>query len=282
MRDLTALRMGLLAGLGMLLIVLPRLPVRLRPCAQLWRDPKKRQLAVLAIGGAVTAGAATASMFGVGIVSAAAGILGGVAVHRVMAQTQARREAVTQELWPELLDTLRVDLAVTAVPLADALFAAARRLPPAICDRFATAERQWQNTLDVGKALDVLAARFDDATTDVVCASLRTVTDLPGVTVQQRLADLSHDLRTQIRHHKDAEATLAGARFARRFVVIVPVAMALVGSVLGDGRSAYASPAGQTAGLVALAVMIGCWWWASRLLRVPEPPRVFRSPTAHV
>lgn len=64
-------------------------------------------------------------------------------------------------------------------------------------------------------------------------------------------------------------------RFARWFVVVVPVGMALVGLSIGEGRSAYATPAGQAAVLAALAMIAGCWWWAARLLRLPTEPRLF-------
>jgi tight adherence protein B len=66
-----------------------------------------------------------------------------------------------------------------------------------------------------------------------------------------------------------------GVRFARSFVLLVPAGMALVGLMIGDGRTAYASAAGQVAVLVALALLVLCWWWASELLKLPEERRVF-------
>lgn len=70
-------------------------------------------------------------------------------------------------------------------------------------------------------------------------------------------------------------AKLTGVRFARLFVLLVPIGMAFVGLSIGDGRAAYASEAGQAAVLVALAMMVGCWLWAGRLLRLPDEQRVF-------
>jgi tight adherence protein B len=66
-----------------------------------------------------------------------------------------------------------------------------------------------------------------------------------------------------------------GTRFARRFVLIVPLGMALAGLTIGTGRSAYQTPLGQVGVLVALAVIVGCWIWAGRLMRLPEERRVF-------
>jgi tight adherence protein B len=74
---------------------------------------------------------------------------------------------------------------------------------------------------------------------------------------------------------KDARARQAGVRFARLFVLVVPAGMALAGLSIGTGRSAYASPSGQAAVLVGLAVLVACWVWAGRLMRLPAEQRVF-------
>ena len=75
---------------------------------------------------------------------------------------------------------------------------------------------------------------------------------------------------------KDARARQAGVRFARRFVLIVPLGMALAGMSVGNGRQAYEEPQGQAVVLVAMAMTGGCWAWASRILRLPDEERVFR------
>lgn len=72
-------------------------------------------------------------------------------------------------------------------------------------------------------------------------------------------------------------AKLTGARFARRFVIGVPVGMALAGLTIGDGRAAFATPAGQAAVVVAVALIAICWVWAGRIMRVPVEQRVFTT-----
>ena len=64
-------------------------------------------------------------------------------------------------------------------------------------------------------------------------------------------------------------------RFARRFVLFVPVGMALAGSPIGNGRAAYSTPFGQLAAVFAVAMVGACWLWAGRLMRLPEEERVF-------
>ena len=74
---------------------------------------------------------------------------------------------------------------------------------------------------------------------------------------------------------KEARSRQAGARFARVFVLVVPLGMALAGMSIGNGRDAYRSAVGQIVVLLALALVIVCWVWAKRVMRLPEPQRVF-------
>ena len=67
----------------------------------------------------------------------------------------------------------------------------------------------------------------------------------------------------------------AGVRFARRFVLLVPLGMALVGMSVGNGRAAYATSWGQTLVVLGIASVVACWVWAGRLLQLPEEQRVF-------
>ena len=64
-------------------------------------------------------------------------------------------------------------------------------------------------------------------------------------------------------------------RFARRFVLLVPVGMALAGLSVGNGRAAYRTPQGQLFVAVGVAMVVACWLWAGRMMRLPEQDRVF-------
>ena len=66
----------------------------------------------------------------------------------------------------------------------------------------------------------------------------------------------------------------AGVRFARRFVLLVPVGMALAGLSIGTGRRAYGTAAGQVLVALGIGSVAACWMWAGRLMRLPTEPRV--------
>jgi len=55
----------------------------------------------------------------------------------------------------------------------------------------------------------------------------------------------------------------------------VPFGMALAGLSIGNGRSAYQSPLGQSGVVAAVVMVIGCWLWSGRIMRLPEEERVF-------
>jgi tight adherence protein B len=63
-------------------------------------------------------------------------------------------------------------------------------------------------------------------------------------------------------------------RFARHFVLIVPVGMAVAGLSIGTGRTAYETPLGQLAVVLGIASVVACWLWAGRLMRLLEEERL--------
>ena len=111
-----------------------------------------------------------------------------------------------------------------------------------------------------------------------MCETLLVAHQVGGTGVGRRLEALIEDRIRELDLRRDAASRQAGARFARRFVLIVPVGMAFVGLSLGTGREAYRSgPGAQVTVVVALALIAGCWVWAGRILRIPRRERVFTS-----
>ena len=67
---------------------------------------------------------------------------------------------------------------------------------------------------------------------------------------------------------------MAGA-FTVGAVLLVPLGMAAAGLSVGTGRHAYQTAGGQLLVTVGLALVIGCWVWAGRIMRLPDDDRVF-------
>jgi tight adherence protein B len=185
------------------------------------------------------------------------------------------RMAAAQEAWPRLIEEIRVLTSALGRSVPQALVEAGRKAPAELRDAFERAEREWRLSTDFGRTVATLKADLADPTADAALETLLVAHDVGGSSLDRRLEALAEDRIRDVHDRKDARAKQAGVRFARRFVVVVPLGMALVGMGIGSGRAAYATATGQAAVLLALAITFGCWLWAGRLMELPTERRVF-------
>lgn len=219
--------------------------------------------------------AATYSLLG-GVLPAL--VAGGFASSAPLASYRARRTRVREEAraaWPRLIEEIRLQTTSRGRSIPQALLDVGRRGPEELRPAFAAAEREWSISTDFERAAAVLKERLADPTADAACETLLVAHEVGGSDVDRRLAALVEDRVQDLEGRKDARAKQAGVRFARRFVLIVPAGMALAGLSIGTGRAAYQTPLGQVFVVAGIAVVVGCWMWAGRLLRLPTEERVF-------
>jgi tight adherence protein B len=214
-------------------------------------------------------------------------LFGGVAVPCVVGVTlllsplvaararRARRRAEAREAWPRLIEELRIKTITLGRSIPQALFEVGRRAPGELQPAFEEARREWALSTDFERTVDVLRRRLADATADAVCETLLIAHQIGGSDVDRCLGALVEDRVLDLQGRKDAQARQAGARFARWFTIVVPVLMAMVGMSIGEGRAAYGSVTGQLLTATAVVVMVSCWIWAGRIMRLPEERRVF-------
>jgi tight adherence protein B len=215
------------------------------------------------------------TMFGALVPALLLGGSFGVVPAAAMRRRRKQRLEVAQEAWPRLIDEIRVLTGSLGLSIPQALFEAGSRAPAPLRAAFATAHREWFLTTDFERTLSVLKAQLADPTADAACETLLIAYEVGGTDLDRRLEALAEDRREDVHSRKDARARQAGARFARRFVLIVPLGMAFAGMSVGPGRAAYRTPLGQTLVVVALVLMAGCWVWAGRLMHTPRAERVF-------
>ncbi|MDP9453617.1 MAG: hypothetical protein M3P97_09605 [Actinomycetota bacterium] len=188
---------------------------------------------------------------------------------------RARCRVAASEAWPQLIEELRIKTTALGRSIPQALFELGRRAPEEMRPAFEAARREWLISTDFERSLAVLQDRLADATADTVCETLLVAHDIGGTEIDRCLSALVDDRIMDQQGRKDAHARQAGARFARCFVLVVPLGMALVGLSIGEGREAYQGPGGQVLVLVALGLMALCWVWAGHIMRLPGEQRVF-------
>ena len=195
-----------------------------------------------------------------------------VAGYRVRRRTRRQR---AQEAWPQMIEEIRVQTTSLGRSIPQALFDVGARGPVELQPAFVSAQREWLLTTDMAQTLRVLKDALADPTADMACETLLVAHELGGTDLDRRLQELAEDRRRDVQGRKEARSRQAGARFARVFVLVVPLGMALAGMSIGNGREAYRSTVGQIVVLLALAMVIVCWVWAKQVMRLPEPQRVF-------
>jgi tight adherence protein B len=174
-----------------------------------------------------------------------------------------------------MLEELRMLTGSLGRSIPQALFEVGGRAPTEMRPAFRRAHREWMLTTDFPRTLELLKTGLADATADAVCETLAVANEVGGGGLDRRLSALAEDRLDDVQAHKDAKAKQAGVKFARRFVLLVPLGMALAGLSIGNGRAAYHSAGGQVAVAVGLVCIAACWAWSGRLLHLPPERRVF-------
>ncbi|MEE9416613.1 MAG: hypothetical protein V3V01_15115 [Acidimicrobiales bacterium] len=224
------------------------------------------------------------SIFGCGLVYALFGgivpalLAGGFAATFPVASYKARRRSRRErarEAWPRMLEEIRLLTSSVGRSVPQALFEVGERAPTEMRSAFEAAHREWLLSTDFAKTITVLKRRLGDATADVTCETLLTAHELGGSDLGRRLDSLIEDRIQDTQGRKDAASRQAGARFARFFVLLVPIGMAGAGMSIGNGRAAYRTASGQMVVVGALILIVACWFWAGRIMGLPDEQRVF-------
>jgi tight adherence protein B len=223
----------------------------------------------------VVAGLLTSAIFGGLLPPVIAAGFAGFAPLTAYRNARSRRLNLAQDSWPRMIEEIRVLVSNTGMSVPQALFAVGRRAPVELTPAFDDAHREWLLSTDFARAIAALKADLAHPTSDLACETLLTAHDVGGVDLDGRLRDLADDRLSDVQARKDAKAKQAGARFARGFVLLVPVGMALVGLSIGSGRAAYGSASAQVMVGIGLFVMVGCYLWAGRIMSIPHERRVF-------
>ena len=268
-------------ALGQRELFRPARRTRLRPRRDDWlvqaglEGIPARQLASIIVTLMALSGLVAYAVFGGVLPAAASAAFAGSFPLASYRSRRASRRSAAMDAWPHLLEELRILTSSLGRSVPQALFEVGRRAPSEMQPAFDAAHREWLLSTDFERTTRVLKAGLADPTADATCETLLVAHEVGGTDLDRRLEALIDDRIQDIQGRKDARAKQAGARFARRFVLVVPIGMALAGMSVGTGRAAYQTPSGQALVVVAIAMVVGCWIWAGRIMALPEEQRVF-------
>lgn len=235
------------------------------------------QLVGLSAGAAAGGLVVGLALMGAAVPALALAAVGAVTPVGLIRRRRRRQLDEAREAWPSMIEEIRLLCSSVGRSIPQALFEVGGRAPEELRPAFDAAHREWLLTRDLEVTTELLREQLADPTADATCETLLIAHQLGGADLDRRLAALAEDRRQDLLDRKDAQSRQAGVRFARRFVLLVPLGMAMVGLSIGDGREAYQSALGQLLALAALAVLVACWVWSGRILRLPNERRVFGS-----
>lgn len=238
-------------------------------------EVRLRDFAAVMVALFTVATAVVFAVFGAIVPAVAVGVFAATSPLASYRVRRANRRARSQDAWPRLIEEIRILTASLGRSIPQALFEIGARAPEEMQPAFDAAHREWLISTDFARTLSVLKAGLADPTADATCETLLVAYTVGGSDLDRRLEALIEDRIQDTQGRKDARARQAGARFARRFVLFVPFGMAIAGMSVGNGRDAFRSATGQSLTLVAVLLVIACWVWAGRVLRLPEEERVF-------
>lgn len=249
------------AGLIGLIVGLRRTPVdaaappgrrRSRAVARLMQMDRRTQL--LALVGLV-AGMAVWLITG-WLVALVIGPLAGIGLPVLLSSSESASTVRKLEALEEWVRSLAGVLTV-GVGLEEALRMTLRSVPAAIRPEVTTLVARLRARWGTEAALRAFADDLDDATGDVVSASLILGARRRGAGLASVLESTAQSVADDVRARREIEAERAGPRSTARWVTIITACVLGVLALTGDYIQPYSTPIGQLLITLFLAAYVG-------------------------
>ncbi len=277
--------LGLGVGIGLVLVyaafVFPRTASRPRTTSDLEHLLRRAGVSgtsptgvlVLSVAAAVSAGLAVHVVSRTAPVSLAFAVLAGYLPITVLKGRARRRQRDLAEVWPEAVDNL-ASAVRAGMSLPEALAQLSVRGPEPLRPDFAAFAVDYQVTGRFADSLDQLKERLADPVGDRVVEGLRVAREVGGGDLGRLLRSLSGFLREDLHTRAELESRQAWAVNGARLAVAAPWLVLLMLSFQREVVGRYASPAG-------IVVLVGggaCCLLAYRLMirvgRLPQEDRI--------
>ena len=276
---------GLLAGLGVLLVVQsrtasgtvhgPRAPqgLRRRLDEAGLRDLSVPRVVLTCLGAGALGGALMLVVSGSAVVGLAFAVVTAWLPLGAVGRRAARRRGELSAAWPDAVDDL-ASAVRAGMSLPDAVAGLADRGPEALRESFASFAADHRVTGSFDTCLDRLKADLADPVGDRVVEALRLSRDVGGTELGRLLRTLSAVLREDARTRAELLARQAWAVNAARLAVAAPWATLAFLSLRPGALAAYDSVGGVVVLLVAAAMSAAAYVAMRVIGRLPRDERV--------
>src|ERR671939_1456103 len=159
-----------------------------------------------------------------------------------------------------------------------AIAASVGSTPPAIAPMVNTLVARLNARWSTEAALRAFTDDLDDATGDLVAATLILGAHRRGPGLAAVLDDLAATVAEEVRIRRGIEADRAKPRTTARWVTILTLAVLAVLSLNAAYIAPYKTPLGQVALLAFLGLYVGCLIWMRQMTRGARTPRFLPAP----
>jgi tight adherence protein B len=279
--------LGLLAGLGMLLIVGSH---RVEPRHRRRRlDDRIAELLADAGYGSIRPGQLYAISAATGLVAfvIVAGVSHTASIAVAFATFSAylpialvrrrrlQRTAELRALWPDVVDNL-ASAVRAGMALPEALAQLAVRGPLALRPEFAFFADDYRATGRFSDCLDRLKATLADPVADRIVEALRVAREVGGSDLGRLLRTLSQFLRDDARTRAELEARQGWTVSAARLALAAPWVVLAMLSLRPETVAAYDTAPGVAILVIGAAISFAAYRVMLTVARLPEDPRVLR------
>lgn len=165
------------------------------------------------------------------------------------------------------------------VGLEQALVASQRSAPPAIAPEVGRLVARLHARWPAEAAIRAFADDLDDATGDLIAATLLLAARRRGAGLSAVLESLADSVAAEVRGRRQVEADRAKPRATARWITIISGGVLAILALTGTYTEPYRTPLGQTILAVLLVTYLAVLVWMNRMARGTQPPRLLGVPT---
>ena len=257
---------GIIVGSRPAAAAVPARPRRQR-VAHVSMSTRTRNLLLIGIAAGIVVALATGWLLAIVVVPLAVAGLPVLLSGSDAALQIARLEAM--EEWTRALS----GVLTSGVGLEQALIATLRSTPEAIKPEVSRLVSRLRARWTTEDALRAFADELDDATGDLIAASLILGARRRGPGLATVLESLAESVAADVKARRQIEADRAKPRATARWVTIITIGVLVVLAFTGDYVAPYKTPIGQAILAVFLAAYVGVLVWMRRMSAGAPLPR---------